>query len=277
LLAIPAVRLEGEGWRRALVGGDRASFSPGATWTTATRSGRRVEVVVQGHDDEILVVLRDLGALDGEDEEDTVSFVSDEAPVPPLPADDPPSAEMGAPRAGTPAGPARTWTGSAAPVRREKSASKPERESPRAFTPPAAPAVVGQDRFDDEVLRALDRRRRQGRPAAVACIVHLTDESAGRTRLLAVAAGVLRGVDVLGEGDPDRIWALLPDTAPAGARRAADRLAEAFGKSGLCIGFATLDADDTVLSAMERARRALHDARQAGRGGIRGDEERRVA
>jgi hypothetical protein len=103
------------------------------------------------------------------------------------------------------------------------------------------------------------------------------DPGRQRARLLAVAAGIFRGVDVLGDGNPGFVWALLQDTTPVGAQRAIARLAEAFGAREIWVGHASLDADDTVVTASARAERALSAAKKLGEGSVRSDQVRRVA
>jgi hypothetical protein len=63
---------------------------------------------------------------------------------------------------------------------------------------------------------------RYGHPFALA-LVRTPEAGATAERL----AGVLRGADVIVDWAPDELVLLLPDTAPAGAERAAVRLREA--------------------------------------------------
>jgi GGDEF domain-containing protein len=74
--------------------------------------------------------------------------------------------------------------------------------------------------------------------------------------LAEIAAGALRGADVLVRWDDRRLLALLPDTDRSGLFRAAERLRTAAGDLPLALGGASWSGD-TATDLLDRAERAL--------------------
>ena len=145
--------------------------------------------------------------------------------------------------------------------------------------------VLNRRRFEEELIRQLDRCRRYDERATLVtidldCFKHLNDSlghAVGDETLQTVAAGLLshvRSSDVLARVGGDEFAALLvgvgPDRAPAAAAGLATVVRELEGgptRVTASVGATVLRADDQADVALLRADEALHRVKREGRDG----------
>jgi len=137
-----------------------------------------------------------------------------------------------------------------------------------------------------ELLRALERARREGRPLSVAMIDldhfkqfnDMFGHLAGDRLLRTIGAAWTRGLresDMLARYGGDEFILLLPDADPGQAREVLERLqADTPAGQTLSAGVATWDAGETSDELIARADRALYEAKRAGRDRVVLDDDR---
>ncbi len=175
-------------------------------------------------------------------------------------------------------------------LRRKRNADKlaaEQRKVHRLATLDAVTGVFNRHYLDGKINAAVSESRAQGTPLAALMldidafkvVNDRLGHAAGDRALAAVAARLVanvRAIDTVARYGGDELVVVMPATDLATARRIADRLCAAIGDSVLpcidttkvtvSIGVAALNAgDDDGRALLDRADRALYDAKRAGR------------
>lgn len=144
--------------------------------------------------------------------------------------------------------------------------------------------LLNRSRLDDVLQRELERHHRSGQPLTVVlCDVdyfkRINDEHghlAGDEILRSIASFLrehMRNVDYCGRWGGEEFLIICPDTPGASVCHIIDRLREAAATKGLSrdipvtlsFGIATLGSDETGEQLLQRADRALYEAKRTGR------------
>lgn len=161
--------------------------------------------------------------------------------------------------------------------RREADVPEPRPEEPAPPRTDRLTGLPGPAAVEEEIRDELARSERGGYPLSLAAIdldgfTRLNEErgrQAGDRLLKRVAAAwrsELRGGDIVVRYADDEFLVVLPNCTPANARSLVDRLVRALPPGQTCsAGVAHRRAGDTVARLLSRARKALDDAKRAGR------------
>ncbi|MTJ80820.1 MAG: diguanylate cyclase [Telmatospirillum sp.] len=147
--------------------------------------------------------------------------------------------------------------------------------------------ILNRRRFLEQADRDMERARRQGHPVSLLMIdvdhfKRINDSyghAAGDKVLCAIVDGIgslLRATDLFARWGGEEMTVLMPETDAPSAKRVAERLRLAISHElspcpgdvapvTISVGLATMAASESLSSLLERADKALYEAKRAGR------------